>query len=331
MASTYSNLKFQLMTTGENTSTWGIVTNINLGTAVEEAITGSASVVFPDEDDLTLTLTNSNASQAARNLRLMLSGATVGYTRTLTVPDTEKVYIIDNTCEDDVQVVNSTGSNVVVPAGKTTWVYSTGFGVVNVIDTLPALSVGGSDVVTEAATQTLTNKTLTAPTIDDGVLGSNTTATTQNTGDNSTKVATTAYVDAAAVTATFTGGNVANATTFEAAVTFSNTATVAGTLETGGAIDETVYNLTGTELDPSNGTVQYKTLSANTTLTSVIAEGESMTLMINDGSARTITWPSMVWVNNGGEAPELNTSGYTVVTLWNVDSVLYGALVGNGE
>ena len=46
MASTYSNLKIQLMTTGENAGTWGTVTNTNLGTALEEAIVGSADVTF---------------------------------------------------------------------------------------------------------------------------------------------------------------------------------------------------------------------------------------------------------------------------------------------
>jgi hypothetical protein len=46
MPSTYSNLKIQLMATGENSTTWGDVTNTNLGTAIEEAIAGSADVTF---------------------------------------------------------------------------------------------------------------------------------------------------------------------------------------------------------------------------------------------------------------------------------------------
>jgi len=40
MPSTYSSLKIQLMATGENNTTWGDITNTNLGTAIEEAITG---------------------------------------------------------------------------------------------------------------------------------------------------------------------------------------------------------------------------------------------------------------------------------------------------
>jgi hypothetical protein len=97
-----------------------------------------------------------------------------------------------------------------------------------------------------------------------------------------------------------------------------------------GTIIEDVYNLTGTTLEPANGSIQYKTLSSNTTLTDSIAAGEAMTLMIDDGSAYTITWPTMTWVNNGGSAPTLATTGYTVVALWKVSTTLYGALVGDG-
>ncbi|RPH84794.1 MAG: hypothetical protein EHM73_15890, partial [Chroococcales cyanobacterium metabat2.561] len=67
MASTYSQLKIELIGTGEQSGTWGATTNTNLGTAIEEAITGSVEVPFSSAD-VTLTLTNSNASQTARNL-----------------------------------------------------------------------------------------------------------------------------------------------------------------------------------------------------------------------------------------------------------------------
>ncbi len=95
MASTYStSLKLQLMATGENTGTWGTVTNTNLGTALEEAITGSVDVTFASAD-VTLTLTNSNAAQTARNMRLVLTG-TSGGARQLVVPALEKIYSVPN-------------------------------------------------------------------------------------------------------------------------------------------------------------------------------------------------------------------------------------------
>lgn len=98
-----------------------------------------------------------------------------------------------------------------------------------------------------------------------------------------------------------------------------------------GSIQEAVYNLTGTALDPANGTIQTKTLAANVTLTDSLSAGEAMTLMIDDGAAYAVTWPAMTWVNNAGAAPTLATSGYTVVALWKVGSTLYGALVGDGS
>ena len=49
--------------------------------------------------------------------------------------------------------------------------------------------------------------------------------------------------------------------------------------------------------------------------------------MIDDGSASTITWPSMTWV--GGSAPTLATTGYTVIELWKVAGTLYGAHTGD--
>lgn len=98
-----------------------------------------------------------------------------------------------------------------------------------------------------------------------------------------------------------------------------------------GSITETVYALTGTTpaLNPANGTVQTWTLSANSTPTDGLTTGQSLTLMIDDGTARTITWPSVTWKTNSGTAPALNTTGFTAIVLWKVGSVLYGARVGN--
>lgn len=56
MASTYSDLKIQLMATGENSGTWGTVTNANLGTALEEAIVGRATANFTSDANLTSML-----------------------------------------------------------------------------------------------------------------------------------------------------------------------------------------------------------------------------------------------------------------------------------
>jgi hypothetical protein len=142
MASTYSNLKIELMATGENSGTWGNITNTNLGTALEEAIVGSADVTFSGSD-VTLTLTNTNATQTARNLRLNLTG-TSGGPRNLIVPAVEKLYVVQNGLVDTVTVKNSTGTGITLPAGKTSFVYNDGTNVVDVTTYLTSLTLGSA-------------------------------------------------------------------------------------------------------------------------------------------------------------------------------------------
>ena len=128
MASTYSSLKIELITTGEQNGTWGTTTNTNLGTALEEAIVGRATANFTTDGNLTLTLTDSNATQVARNLVLnCTSGVSLTATRDLIVPAIEKPYIIQNntTGGQSIRVIVA-GTGVTVPNGKTAFVYNDG-------------------------------------------------------------------------------------------------------------------------------------------------------------------------------------------------------------
>lgn len=161
MASTYSNLKIQLMTTGENSTTWGDVTNLNLGTAIEEAIAGSADVTFSSAN-VTLTLTDTNSSQTARNMRLRCTGTTGGATRNLVVPSIEKPYIVSNGCADSIVVKTSAGTGITVPAGKTMWVFSDGTNVVDVTTHLTSLTVAGDVTVSGTLTANLNASTVTS-------------------------------------------------------------------------------------------------------------------------------------------------------------------------
>ena len=143
MASTYStSLKLQLMATGENTGTWGNVTNVNLGTALEEAIVGSVNVTFSSAD-VTLTLTDTNAAQTARNMRLVLTG-TSGGARQLVVPAVEKIYIVKNDLADTCTVKVSGQTGVAVPAGKTMWLCNDGTDVKDVVPHLSSLTLGSA-------------------------------------------------------------------------------------------------------------------------------------------------------------------------------------------
>jgi len=151
MASTYSDLKIELIGTGEQVGTWGATTNANLGTAIEEAIVGSSDVAFSSAD-VTLTLTNTNSTQPARHLRLNLTG-TSGGARNLILGSgcqIDKPYIINNGLADTVTVKNTTGTGIAVPAGKSMMVFNNGTNVVEVTTHTP-VSSGGTGVSTLTA------------------------------------------------------------------------------------------------------------------------------------------------------------------------------------
>lgn len=110
--------------------------------------------------------------------------------------------------------------------------------------------------------------------------------------------------------------------------TASNTQTLTNKTVTNiildGSITEEVFALTGTALNPANGTVQTITLSANTTFTDSLSTGQSMILGIDDGSAYTVTWPTITWTTTPAAAPTLPTTGFLWVVLWKVGTTLYG-------
>lgn len=97
---------------------------------------------------------------------------------------------------------------------------------------------------------------------------------------------------------------------------------------------EEVFAVTGTTpaLSPTNGSIQTWTLTGNSTPTAgTWASGQSMTLMVDDGSAYTINWASMsiTWKTGGGTAPTLLTTGYTAIELAKVGATIYGWLAGD--
>ena len=107
-----------------------------------------------------------------------------------------------------------------------------------------------------------------------------------------------------------------------------------------GTILEDVFTITdgaAFEIDPGNGSIQLITLGASRTPKATnFAAGEAITLMVDDGTAYTLTWTDatfggsgVVWKTDGGVAPTLNTTGYTVIVFWKVSTQVYGARVGD--
>jgi hypothetical protein len=175
MASTFSNLKIQLMATGENSGTWGTTTNTNLGTAIEQALVETATVTFAS-GNVTLTLTDTASAQDARALRLDLTGTTGG-ARDLIVPAIQKPYIVNNGTVDIITVKVSGQTGVAVPAGLSYLLYNNGTDVVNALNGISPVSGGtGTNTLTAEAViigNTTSNVKFVSPGTDGNVLTSN--------------------------------------------------------------------------------------------------------------------------------------------------------------
>ena len=316
MASTYSPLKIELITTGEQSSTWGATTNVNLGTAIEEAITGSADVTFASAN-VTLTLTDTNGSQTARNLRLRLTGTTGG-ARNLIVPAIEKFYIVQNDTADTITIKNSTGTGVAIPTTLSALVYNNGTNIVSAstyttsvvtpllaatdasfVNPLPVAS-GGTGVATATGTGSVVLAT--SPTLVTPALGTPTAGVlTSCTGlPLSTGIVGTLGVSnggTGVTTSTGTGSNVLSASpaltgvpTAPTAAPGTNTTqlattafvtTVAGNLGTMSTQNANAVAITG-------GTISGTTVSTTSITQRVVASGTTSGTMTPTGDTADI-------------------------------------------
>jgi microcystin-dependent protein len=125
MPSTYSpDLRIELIANGEQSGTWGTTTNINLGTLIEDAIAGLASVSITSANQA-LTAVNGSADQA-RCAAVSLT-TTTGANFAVYVPPVPKLYVVNNAssfvatiyCSTVLGNTTAAGTGVAIPAGKT--------------------------------------------------------------------------------------------------------------------------------------------------------------------------------------------------------------------
>jgi len=172
MASTYTGLGVQLMTTGEKAGTWGTLTNTNWN-IIEQISGGYVSIALNTTGATTLAVSDGAATDANQVAhKVMNFTAALGGNVTVTIPlDVQNVYIIKNSTTEDYSVefkyVSGSGSSVTWAAGDrgTKIVYATANHGTN-----PDIVDATSAFVTATSTTTLTNKTLTAPKIGTSIL-----------------------------------------------------------------------------------------------------------------------------------------------------------------
>ena len=163
MASTYTGLGTQLMTTGEKAGTWGTLTNTNWN-IIEQISGGYTTQAVTDGADTTLSVSDGSTGATLAHRIIELTGALTSG-RNVTIPlDVQTFYIIKNATSGSQIVtfkyVSGSGSSVAIANAATVMVYATANDGTNpdIVD------VGfGTGDVTLTGTQTLSNKTLTEP------------------------------------------------------------------------------------------------------------------------------------------------------------------------
>ena len=199
MASTYStSLKLELIGNGDQSGTWGTTTNNNLGTLLEQAITGVQSIVMSNAN---YVLTDYNGvSDEARNAVLVVTG-TNSAVRQIICPLVNKLYVIYNNTSGGyaITIGGSTGSVVTIPNGITAQVYCNGTNFYSSqTGSAGDFTVNGSFYAT--GNESVTGNMLVGGTL--GVTGATTftgipSGPTASSGTNTTQLATTAFVTTA--------------------------------------------------------------------------------------------------------------------------------------
>jgi hypothetical protein len=124
MSSTYSTgLRIELQTTGENSGTWGTITNNNFSQVFEYAIAGVYSKAITTGTSTTLTNSDGPQTQAnneARQNQIIFTG-TVSTTHTVQFPTTQKTYGLYNNISGGADIsarLGATGNTVTITNGK---------------------------------------------------------------------------------------------------------------------------------------------------------------------------------------------------------------------
>jgi hypothetical protein len=163
MASTYStNLAIELIGTGDQAGAWGNTTNTNLGTLIEQAISGYVTQAVATGTDTSITIPN-GSSGVARNMFIELTG-TGGASTNLIVPSNKKLYFIyNNTSSGQVTVKVAGQTGVSVPNGKKVVLVCNGTDIVNGLNYIADFGTNSFTVTNLTATSaTITTLTSTS-------------------------------------------------------------------------------------------------------------------------------------------------------------------------
>ena len=180
MSSYSTNLKLELITTGTQAGTWGNTTNTNLGTLIEQAISGYSTTAMVTNADTTITIPDGAAGEA-RNMYLEIpSTLTLTASRVLSVPANSKLYFVANNSTGGYAItvkVSGRPSGVSVPNGAKMVLVSNGTDIITAENYMATLTLGAALPVLSGGTGVTTstgsgaNVLGTSPTLVTPILG----------------------------------------------------------------------------------------------------------------------------------------------------------------
>ena len=145
MASTFSNLGLNLQATGENSGTWGAITNVNLQ-EIDAAIAGVFTITLTGSTTLAFTTNSSSTTytdESGRNKTIILNGSLSATTVTVTVPNIEKDYVIINNSGATATISSGGSTTVSILTGSKNYVIVDP-ATTSVISAVPAANPGGA-------------------------------------------------------------------------------------------------------------------------------------------------------------------------------------------
>jgi hypothetical protein len=305
MASTFStDLKIELMATGENSGTWGTKTNTNLD-LVQQAIVGFENIAITSTNT-TLLMTDATISPA-RNAVLRFTGTITANCTVFVASGIEKPYTLENATSGAFTVaLNQVGGASVIfgAADKTTkLVYLNG---------TDAVDLG---IVNLTAPQTLTNKTLTTPTLTSPIINE---IDDSNGNEEIIFTATASAVNELTVANAATGNNpniTASGSDANVGINFTPKGTGAVTFNGTGKIQAVKEKVTVTAV-ASTGTINYDFLTQAVLYHTTVATGQ-FTINLRGSSSTTLN--NMVSVGESVTGAFLNTNTTFYVSTITID------------
>jgi hypothetical protein len=150
MVTAYSPiLKLALPVQGELSGTWGDVVNDNITSMVEQAIAGRAVIDTWTTNSHVLTTANGTTSESrCAMLEFTDTGTALSGAGTVTCPTLSKIYIAKNASGQNVTLKTSGGTGILVPNGRTMFLFCDGTNVVEAVTSTTSLQLGTSTIVT---------------------------------------------------------------------------------------------------------------------------------------------------------------------------------------